>query len=635
MSTSYTAGRYKAWDDNGDPLAGGRLYTYISGTTTFKAAYTTAALNAPCTYTNDGIGGQYILLDARGEARLYLSGSYTLTLKTTLDAVIFSDDADDLQGNLTGTGAGQGVSLVGNATHHYSAVLSQPSTGIPDGTVIYFRGRDSDSDGGGGVFTYRSTSTETADNVIVFTPTSGGGRFIRSGFTVFGFNGDIDIRWAGAKCDKVTNDAAAVQRAIDYCLSKPNVPAMAISGICRISTPIFIDRTVDTTNSDFVIKGVNSGCIYTDTAIDIFQTNLVITDYPMSEAVHFVGLRFEANTNVLNARVLQGSGFLRMTFSKCYFDKIRLAKTERYFQTYYFESCKQYRIKGLFMEAAYNATYGPNSGIAYDVHTVNNGFEKGSLNEGVPTQFLKVAKIAVGCSFFGGAYEGNHGPMVSAESSNGVSVHGVYFEENKDRDFVFGYSRGSSMTGCQSYNTDINHWMAEVSGLAFSGSGNYAKQNMYKDSMDSFDYSAGVDSVGDYAERQLLFSLPSTGGVGDFGGVVGKFSGTLNGFASSLPIGVTYRKTGRVIVLSWPATLGTSNSALLQLRSIPAALLPVGRVVDVSAPVKDNGATYQMGLASISSNGIDFWPTLGGPAVSGFTASGSKGVAAFTITYLI
>src|SRR3954463_16559648 len=61
-----------------------RLYTYVTGTTTFKAAYTDLAGTISHTYTSDGIGGSYIALNARGElpASLFLaSGAYDLALK--------------------------------------------------------------------------------------------------------------------------------------------------------------------------------------------------------------------------------------------------------------------------------------------------------------------------------------------------------------------------------------------------------------------------------------------------------------------------------------------------------------------------------------------------------------------------
>ena len=74
----------QSFTDAGALLVAGRLYTYASGTTTFKAAYTDIAGAVPQTYTADGSGGSYIALNARAElpAPLYLAaGSYDITLK--------------------------------------------------------------------------------------------------------------------------------------------------------------------------------------------------------------------------------------------------------------------------------------------------------------------------------------------------------------------------------------------------------------------------------------------------------------------------------------------------------------------------------------------------------------------------
>lgn len=85
------------FSDIGAPLVGGRLYTYVYGTTTHKTAYTDKAGTIPHTYTSDGIGGQYIALNARGElpAPLYLAaGSYDIALKDASGATIWTRRAD-------------------------------------------------------------------------------------------------------------------------------------------------------------------------------------------------------------------------------------------------------------------------------------------------------------------------------------------------------------------------------------------------------------------------------------------------------------------------------------------------------------------------------------------------------------
>ncbi len=79
--------------DTGDLMALGRLYTYVAGTTTHKIAYTDAAGAIPHTYTSDGMGGQYLALNARGElpAPLFLTAdAYDLALKTPAGASVWT-----------------------------------------------------------------------------------------------------------------------------------------------------------------------------------------------------------------------------------------------------------------------------------------------------------------------------------------------------------------------------------------------------------------------------------------------------------------------------------------------------------------------------------------------------------------
>jgi hypothetical protein len=119
MSFQVTNGRFQALLAGGAPIVGGRLYTYVSGTTTFKATYTDHTLGTPNTYTADGSGGQYIALNARGEANLWLgTGPYTLLLRDAAGVEVWSGDgfedpasvAIQLEADLAGSA---GASLVG------------------------------------------------------------------------------------------------------------------------------------------------------------------------------------------------------------------------------------------------------------------------------------------------------------------------------------------------------------------------------------------------------------------------------------------------------------------------------------------------------------------------------------------
>ena len=100
------------------PAVGYKLYTYAAGTSTPKDSYINAALTAN---TNP------VILDARGECDLVLSGNYKLILKTDADVTVWTvDNITDLTSNgtfaaptLTGalTVTSTAVTWSGNPTH--------------------------------------------------------------------------------------------------------------------------------------------------------------------------------------------------------------------------------------------------------------------------------------------------------------------------------------------------------------------------------------------------------------------------------------------------------------------------------------------------------------------------------------
>jgi hypothetical protein len=90
-------------DAAGEPLVGGKLYTYIAGTTTLQATYTDST--ATTANTNP------IILDSRGEANVWLGGAiYKFVLKDADDALIWTVD------NISAPTAAVSPVLSGNVT---------------------------------------------------------------------------------------------------------------------------------------------------------------------------------------------------------------------------------------------------------------------------------------------------------------------------------------------------------------------------------------------------------------------------------------------------------------------------------------------------------------------------------------
>ena len=84
MAVIYTPHFAYFTDNDGEPLAGGKLYTYAAGTNTPKATYTTAA--------GDIELSNPVVLDAYGRATIFLSGAYKFTLTDSADVPIRTTD---------------------------------------------------------------------------------------------------------------------------------------------------------------------------------------------------------------------------------------------------------------------------------------------------------------------------------------------------------------------------------------------------------------------------------------------------------------------------------------------------------------------------------------------------------------
>jgi len=97
---------FKAFTNAGALLVGGKLYTYEPGTTTNKATYTDAGATTP--HTNP------IILDAAGEAEVFISGNTKFVLKDADDVQIWSKD--NIIDSVSSTESLSGVSGVDTIT---------------------------------------------------------------------------------------------------------------------------------------------------------------------------------------------------------------------------------------------------------------------------------------------------------------------------------------------------------------------------------------------------------------------------------------------------------------------------------------------------------------------------------------
>ncbi|OEZ46698.1 hypothetical protein JAB1_46360 [Janthinobacterium sp. MP5059B] len=208
--------------DDGITLVGGRLYTYAFGTTTQKVAYTDPEGTVPQTYTADGLGGQYIALNARGElpTPLYLAstGAYDINLKRADGSTVWTRKAEGV-GNLGfALASPSGSTYIGNGGESvaqsfealqlldYAAVRASTSPR----KSIYVTGIMGQSFGGiAGMFLRDDSDTTSADNGGTTIVRADGIRYKRAGVE------RMNILWFEAVPSQLINNSPMIQAAVN------------------------------------------------------------------------------------------------------------------------------------------------------------------------------------------------------------------------------------------------------------------------------------------------------------------------------------------------------------------------------------------------------------------------------------
>lgn len=105
------------FDSNGDPLAGGLVYTYVAGTTTPLATYSDQEITP---------NANPVVLDSNGEADIILAAAstYKIVLKDSAGSTQWTVD------NVAGTGSGTAVSGGWTAFVSHSVTDGQSATNL-------------------------------------------------------------------------------------------------------------------------------------------------------------------------------------------------------------------------------------------------------------------------------------------------------------------------------------------------------------------------------------------------------------------------------------------------------------------------------------------------------------------------
>ncbi len=128
-------GKQQFFDDNGDPLAAGLLYTYSAGTSTPAVTYSDPDLAVIHQNANP------IVLDSAGRCTIYLdASSYKYVLKTSAGVTVWTQD--DIQSYAVGQSGGLGeIFTFGGDANSPITATNYPSGATADklhaGSAIY------------------------------------------------------------------------------------------------------------------------------------------------------------------------------------------------------------------------------------------------------------------------------------------------------------------------------------------------------------------------------------------------------------------------------------------------------------------------------------------------------------------
>lgn len=185
--------RVRFTDANGNPLSGGKLYTYRTGTSSPKASYSDSA-GTP--------NANPVILDAEGYADVWLADDEPYRFRLENSAGVLQWQRDNMAG-----AAGANVRNVETI-----ADLKLISGNSTSKTTVSVAGYYAAGDNGGGMFWWNDASTATDDGGMVIKATATAvGRWIR-----ICDSSDVWVEWFGAQGGSASDQTSIINKAINY-----------------------------------------------------------------------------------------------------------------------------------------------------------------------------------------------------------------------------------------------------------------------------------------------------------------------------------------------------------------------------------------------------------------------------------
>ena len=227
----------------------------------------------------------------------------------------------------------------------------------------------------------------------------------------------ISPRDFGAVGDGVADDTAAVQACVDACHETVVTAPMRVDGLFRLTSPVNIDRPVDTMTNRFAVFGTYVGAgFYVTSNTNLFDSTIPYAGTaPVTERVHFRDIIFMADVAARVAQTFTAGKFCRMSFENCEWIRLKVFGTTIYAQSWRFKLCRATGWTDILIES-------------HGVYDFDAEFEV-KFGDTVYA-FTDSAVPVLRCSIHNGVYEGLTGNILIATSVLQLSFTNNYCEFN-------------------------------------------------------------------------------------------------------------------------------------------------------------------------------------------------------------
>lgn len=457
----------------------------------------------------------------------------------------------------------------------------------------------------------------------------------------------VSVKDFGAVGDGATDDTAAIQAAINYCVNLSNrkqtlyFPANNAGMYYKVTSPLVITGRLNIVgDGQFSTRiqgyGLSSGqyvvdfdCLATDVIYHCGVSNIAIGSNNGLPA----GIRLKNVSYMLMKQVwLYGLGKgVYITGTICFsnfFEQVTaysIADTSIEWEN--FTGGGQYMFNGCTFTGTYGVTF--RGTAAADSITFN------SCNwEQCTSVDLYVIGSVYGLSVNACRSEGLNGLQsfrIDPSAGNfvyGLNINGCFWTGDTgtaDPIYISGIVKGFTVAGNYVDHMGFNEFVfLNGAGLAGIISGNYCTNSPAV-------VNSARDGVVIFSNYNSSGKLPEYWGLANWNVNNSTFTATATGMTTSPTGTVKYSIVGTTVTIDIPGISGTSNATTFTLTGAPNSIWPSSDK-DFFIRVVDNG-TLQLGLVRIKTTGvIELYAGVTGTA---FTASGTKQVTSGSLTYIL